>query len=846
MTESFMASAEGPSLHYEPIAPKEVPVFEASFALELVGVRTGIAQLPGEWNPQPAGNKENDRLLTSLFSSLRQGESLTFVYDGGYQQPFGWQIVGKAASPSSAAEAEARLFNVRHAVITALESRKSSYCFEEATGKGSANKAKPKAMKWRGHITPASTVVRQAPASIGFQSPGAPPERPAPESRLPHYLADRTHGFQSIASLLTASPIPIRISLTVEPCRLDRRQLTVLQEAISIIRNADATDQLPTHLEESAQVWMKAQAGYRIKCETYSAQPVQESFLLMLGGEIYHGPVTVSCEKTPSPSRALRASVQTLRIGSEQNATEMVLDLHNCIPASVSLPAFLPRPESLVEAGVKSFYNRLPLTLPTTGLCLGHIQEGNLDQLIYLCLAERDRHLALFGASGTGKSTLEFNLIMHDILHGEGVILLDPHGDLFRDVLASIPAHRAKDVILLDPTNRDRAAGINLLELCGLNRDLQTNFIINEFLKIVEKMYDLRVAGGPMFEQFFRSAMQLIMVSKKATLSDLSVVFENPKVRAALISESGNGYLADFWKMAEATRGEICLSNIGPYITSKINLFAHSALIRPIVGQEKSSINFKDIMDNRKILLVNLSKGVLGELDSQLMGMVILTRLMAAAMERVGTPTHLRTPVRVYVDEFQNFTTDTAGTLLSEARKFGISLTVANQNLNQLTNSNGKFNLIDSVLGNVGSLILFRLGAPDAEKLASYLKPNFTSADLQSLPNFHAAARLLTPNGPTNPFVFQTYPARGRRATKRTLARIKKAQLQYTTPISEVEKSLQDRRKYYEQMGNEHAAKVAEKTKADKEKADKEKAGKDKAGNAKLDADKFVKDLLGE
>ena len=174
------------------------------------------------------------------------------------------------------------------------------------------------------------------------------------------------------------------------------------------------------------------------------------------------------------------------------------------------------------------------------------------------------------------------------------------------------------------------------------------------------------------------------------------------------------------------------------------------------------------------------------------------------------------------------------------------SLTLANQNLNQLTNTNGKFNLIDSVLGNVGSLILFRLGAPDAEKLATYTKPDFTAADLQSLPNFHAAAKLLTPNGPTNPFVFQTYPAHGRPATARTLARIKKAQLRYTTPIREVEKSLQDRRKFYEQMGIDHAAKLAEKAKADKEKADKEKADKEKARKGKPDADKLMQELLGE
>ncbi|MEI6702403.1 MAG: hypothetical protein WCL71_02550, partial [Deltaproteobacteria bacterium] len=256
MNESWPKLAECQDARSESVEAKEKSLFESKFTLELVGVKTGVSQMPAELDPQRTGNKDNDRLLTSLFSSLRQGESLTFVYDGGHQEPFRWRIVGRATSPTSTSHAEARLLNVRHAIMTALESRKSSYCFDAAADRNPAKKSKAFPLKWTGTITPASTVVRQGSASIGFQSPGTHQERSAPGSRLPHYLADRTHGFQSIASLLTASPIPIRISLTVEPCRLDRRQLKALQEAMSIIRNADADDHLPTHLEESAQVWI--------------------------------------------------------------------------------------------------------------------------------------------------------------------------------------------------------------------------------------------------------------------------------------------------------------------------------------------------------------------------------------------------------------------------------------------------------------------------------------------------------------------------------------------------------------------------------------------------------------
>jgi hypothetical protein len=455
-----------------------------------------------------------------------------------------------------------------------------------------------------------------------------------------------------------------------------------------------------------------------------------------------------------------------------------------------------PQPEALARHGMRRFYNKEKLVLPKAGVLLGYVQDGQTEQLVRLCGKERGRHTYILGATGTGKSTQIYNLAMQDIQRGEGVCLIDPHGDLYRQVRDSIPPDRAGDVILLDPSDRERAVGINLLECKGPYREMQCNFVVNELLAMLEKLYDMKVCGGPMFEQYFKGALQLIMADPEnpGTLVDMSAVFEHKAFREALIKRAGPSLLTDFWRMAERSGGEATLANIAPYIVSKLNSFVHNALFRPIIGQTRSTVDFREIMDNRRILLVNLARGALGELDMRLLGMVVMTKLMCAAMGRLNMAPGRRKPFMLYVDEFQNFTTDATASLLSESRKYGLCLTLANQNLAQLSAGKGQENLVHSVLGNVGSMALFRLGAPDAEKLAVYTRPNFEPADLQTLPNFHAAARLLTPTGPTEPFVFQTYPAPRRRPDPAVQRRIRKASRLYTTNIKAVEESIRKRR----------------------------------------------------
>lgn len=737
---------------------------------------------------------QQDRMMSSLVSVLGPQQKVTFIYEGGGRTPLRWHIVGEASSLESARQADEGVQNIRHALMTVLEGRRSFFRFrpisEGAAGRISAFKG-----KWIGSIQPQGTHVKKARGPVGFGECVASARAQDTAVCLPHYVQDRARAFTSIVKLLVSSRKSMRVAIDLESCRLNRTQEQAVKSALEVILDRHLDSEIPEHLVNAAHVWLKTLAGCRMTCSVTSAQPISESFLKMLAGEIYHGTVDVSCRRVADGKEVATRLAATL--------PSHIFDLRNCIPSTAPLPPLFAQPEALAQQGMRRFFNKERLTIPKTGALMGCIRDGQAEQRVRLCNKERSRHLYILGATGTGKSTLLYNLTMQDIRRGEGVCLIDPHGDLYQRVRASIPAERADDVFLLDPCDRDQAVGINLLECTGPHREVQAHFVINEVLAMLEKLYDMRRCGGPMFEQYFRGALQLIMSDpdRPGTLVDMAAVFEHKPYRESLIKRLGPSLLTDFWKMADRTGGEAALANIAPYIVSKLNSFVHNSLLRPIVGQMRSTLDFRQIMDRRGILLVNLSRGALGELDMRLLGMVVLTKLICAAMGRVDVATSRRRPFHVVVDEFQHFTTDATASLLSESRKFGLCLTLAHQNLAQLATGKGQENIEHSVLGNVGSMVLFRLGAPDAEKLSIYTRPAFGAADLQTLPNFHAASRLLTPDGPSAPFVFQTYRAARQEDAPAALKRLERARLRYSTKIAAVEEDIRKRREDIRAIG---------------------------------------------
>lgn len=396
-----------------------------------------------------------------------------------------------------------------------------------------------------------------------------------------------------------------------------------------------------------------------------------------------------------------------------------------------------------------------PLELAREGVVLGVNRDRGVETKVFMTPEDRLRHFYVIGQTGTGKTTLLKNMIAQDIVNGEGVCMIDPHGSDIQDILALIPKHRYEDVIYFDPSHTDRPMALNMLEYDRRYPEQKT-FVVNEMLSIFNKLFDMKTAGGPMFEQYFRNAVLLVMEDPESgnTLLDVSRVLSNKAYREMKIANCKNPIVIQFWKeVAEKAGGEASLANIVPYITSKFDVFLSNDIMRPIIAQENSSINFREIMDNKKILLVNLSKGRLGDINANLIGLILVGKILMAALSRVDSIGKNLPAFYLYIDEFQNVTTDSISTILSEARKYKLSLAVAHQFIAQLEEG-----IRDSVFGNVGSIAAFRVGAEDAEYLEKQFSPVFTVKDIMSIDNRNAYIKMLANGRPVKPFNIETLP----------------------------------------------------------------------------------------
>jgi hypothetical protein len=396
-----------------------------------------------------------------------------------------------------------------------------------------------------------------------------------------------------------------------------------------------------------------------------------------------------------------------------------------------------------------------PQNIPAKGLQLGFNKYRDTETVIRLSDADRRRHLYTIGQTGTGKSNFLQEMAKQDARGGRGFCFIDPHGDAVEDILSAIPRERAEDVIIFDPSDTERPFGLNMLEYDAKLPEQKT-FVINEMIGIFDQLYDLKATGGPMFEQYMRNAMLLIMEDPESgsTLMEISKVLADEEFRKMKISKCNNPIVSDFWtKEAEKAGGEAALANMVPYITSKLTTFISNDMMRPIIAQQKSTINFRDIMDNKKILLVNLSKGKIGEINARLLGMVIVGKILMASLSRVDTPENERVDFYLYMDEFQNVTTSSISQILSEARKYRLILIIAHQFIAQL-----KEEISKAVFGNVGSIVAFRVGAEDAEFLVKQFEPVFAANDLVNVDNYNAFAKILVDGVVTKPFNMQTYP----------------------------------------------------------------------------------------
>jgi hypothetical protein len=395
-----------------------------------------------------------------------------------------------------------------------------------------------------------------------------------------------------------------------------------------------------------------------------------------------------------------------------------------------------------------------PMEMGGEGVMLGVNSYRGKDTIVHFQDEDRMRHFYVVGQTGTGKTTIMKNMIAQDIKAGHGVCYIDPHGTDIQDILSYIPRERIDDVIYFDPAYTARPMGLNMLEYDPKYPEQKT-FVVNELMNIFNKLFDMKTSGGPMFEQYFKNSAFLVMEHPESgsTLLEIGRVLADKEFRDMKLSHCKNPIITQFWKSAEQTTGDQSIANFVPYITSKFDNFISNDIMRPVVLQQKSIFNFREIMDNKKILLVNLSKGRLGDINANLIGLLVVNKIQMAALSRVDMYGKKMEDFFLYIDEFQNVTTDSIESILSEARKYRLSLTVAHQYIAQLED-----NIKDAVFGNVGSMAAFRVGAEDAQFLESKFKPVFSAADIMKIENRNAYISMLINGQPTKPFNIATFP----------------------------------------------------------------------------------------
>lgn len=728
---------------------------------------------------------------TRMLSILRPGEMLRFVLAPDRERKIDFGLEG-----CSTDEAGSALFAERLSLVLG-ELRTNGYAFGgrlkelPSVRKRKRTRTAQRSRAWVEILPVSLPGIPARLDSLGFAA-AKQGDTPAQPLRLPDLPASRGGcTLESPATLVAAIP---EIELfEVEFIRADITEETVrvLEEALRLqllTRQAAVPVDQPTLSQVFLASWLWHRTGWKVTARARlrggCAAPVAP--LEMIGRDLF------ACE----------CEVISSRDSAEAHAA---FDFRNADPRGWQFPPILPPPAAFDTIKATRLHNISLPELPTKGLRIG-VAEG-VD--IRMPAETRDRHTYIVGATGTGKSVLMTRMIREDMKRGEGLILLDPHGDLYQAVKDSVPKNRRKDLFLLDPCDGNELPGLNILDIPSSPfRRRHAAFLVGELFRFFAEIWDMRQAGGPVFEMYFRNVLLLMCLQEiecsernvgkpdgvrfecsprgqvlaalvrdgrtkpggqhanpssgieyPLSFADFMKVMANAEFRKALLARCSEKSVVQFWtEVAEKTSGDYRLANFVPYVACKINGLVQTGFVADMLCSRRNDIRIGERMDRGEIILVNLNKGLLGAYESRLLGTILMMEIFAASLSRSARPEAERRPVNVYVDEFQNFVSDNVAAMLSEARKFGLRLTLANQTLAQLKANSGRQDLLETVLGNVGNMILFRLGVPDAERLRSFIEP-FSQQEMQELPNYHALVRLLTGQGPVRPLIMRTLAA---------------------------------------------------------------------------------------
>lgn len=436
-----------------------------------------------------------------------------------------------------------------------------------------------------------------------------------------------------------------------------------------------------------------------------------------------------------------------------------------------------------------------PTQIMDEGVLLGYNEFRGVKKSIRLSTNDRRRHTYIIGQTGTGKSVLLENIAYQDMLDGKGFAFVDPHGDSVEALLGKVPKERVEDVIYFNPGDMTNPIGLNMFEF---NDPDQKDFLVQEAINMLYGLYDPGHTGivGPRLEHIFRNCALLLMSDPAGgTFIDIPKLLIDPAFMKSKLKYVTDQTVLDFWtKEFPASQRSNESGEVISWVVSKFGPFISNDAMRNIIGQTKSGFDLRDIMDNKKILLVNLSKGRMGELNSKLLGIIFVMKFQAAAMSRADVPEEQRTDFSLFVDEFQNFATDSFESILSEARKYRLNLVLGNQFMTQLTDK-----VREAIIGNVGTVISGRIGTTDAEIMVKRFRPTFEEDDLTKLPNHQSITSVMINNVPSAPFSMSWVPPMGQPNSQLSDALKRLSAAKYGKPRAVVEKTI------FERLGSAHS-----------------------------------------
>ncbi len=601
-------------------------------------------------------------------------------------------------------------------------------------------------------------------------------------------LPNSFEGLPTVTRLLAGTEGQIELVVTIRRQPLDAVMLRRLYTARSRLQDKSVAEFL-----EKAVLPFKDMGG-----NDYLTSILQDQ-------ESFEVDVTINSEQMLDETLATMLSFALFGAPLEKDTQPVKLDLRGLYPRESFQQKLLPI--LLALAPTAAIQEKPGHYLPKQCVLL-----GQTDEAIDVRLTERDRarHIYMIGSTGTGKSTLFANMIKQDIEEGKGVILFDPHGDLWQQVREAVPAERKKDLVLAHLGNTRQPFTMNILAGQGGDPAIERNTITNSLIDLFKRVLyqNIPEAFGPMFELYFRNALLLLMTAHgdKATIMDFERIFDETRYsfddegnneqesivdeedsepfnpfaelpdlipgevkkqssrrkitfRRHLLKQCTDERVKAFWAMAEnVDYNEITISNIAPYIVAKLTQITGSPLLAPVLGSRDSTLDFQQVIREGKICLINLAKGEVGAKDVAFAGGLMSIRLAMAAQAQARLPESERHQINVYMDEFQTYATDLLPDMMAEVRKYGLKMVLANQTLSQIDGRGFHADAAGGILGNVANLIAFRVGIPDADLLSRWFNPHFSAEDLAQLPDYTAAARLLANGQPLRPMTFQTLP----------------------------------------------------------------------------------------